>query len=1166
MAKLFGRASRASSVISETVDMMNEYADTAEKTFMRMGGVVNKHTEALRQNAEQARVAAKAMQSGYSSAEAGWRSLAANVMRLDRDMVDMLDMMPDHVREMAERSIKAKAGAMELGLKQQAKMIKDFFLHLDKESRKIVAENGFLSMLAGMTDNKMLKGVIKGLEGVGKLLKKFGKTMKKMASDVWTWVLKKAKEAFDMIVNVLFGNAFREVQRKLRELRDMFMEFPGAEAALSNLRAIRDTLVEIRQQYGATVEQSRELTNVIYEQSDAIISVTDNLRAMQAAAGANVRGTENTAQYTQDIARISRATGENEQAVADMLVMMRRDMQMTREQALQSAAAFDYFTQQVGQRYEYGTDYSTIRQLYQGSREAMIRGGVGGGETGYQQAAMVTAQLGAQTGIDPQQLMGLLTEVGTPGSTLIQRLGNPEAALRRLRSGDAAGFWTAIAQDFASMTGPESRMFIEELNNLGLGLPAESLMLLQNGVGNLTALNELAAGSFEDVGDASEHFAKRAEENTTPLQELENTIETIGNNTEIAGMRFGEFLDVLDMSSTYFDELMGGFTMMEQGIDFAFGPLGGAVNTVAQPLMALMTAGGAFGDFSEEELGGMGILGEWMLGMRDFKESFWDKRLEPILRDLWQGIVRFFEPGPNGERSLFARLIDQGIEWVQTHGPQIVEDISIVAISILDAIDQAFASLEDSELGTTMVTTLVTIMEHALPVLVKMVRVFVNLAKVIIDGLKDAFADSGVRSSLQGFFEGLIESLIDLVTDVAPLLLELGMTMVQAMWGAFTTIGEAIFEGIANSVPPGMLRNLLGLDAQEASGTVSGNAMSMLERGDITGARGTVLDMLSDSGLVGKMSREEQADYLYFLSQTGGYDNLDSMYLNMITPQAGPFSAAAMPVVQETFGGSRDIETMRARQMAINMQLGDESLMSAFHVGPMGNVTPQGSMYNALRNAGTPDEYRHGGQDMQAPLRTPVPALASGFIVRSGFQDDGWGRFVLLQHPDMVDADGRVMHTLYAHLDEDYGAALAANVAEAGGMLPVEEGTTIGLVGATGNASSDYPHVHIESGYGWTNVKEDGSYGAGSIASRQDPAALIAGLAQGGVVLNEMIARVGEGGRPERVQPLDEFYEREDAKTQQLIDAIREQTDALSLALEALGDDGLLSGFMGGKR
>lgn len=85
----------------------------------------------------------------------------------------------------------------------------------------------------------------------------------------------------------------------------------------------------------------------------------------------------------------------------------------------------------------------------------------------------------------------------------------------------------------------------------------------------------------------------------------------------------------------------------------------------------------------------------------------------------------------------------------------------------------------------------------------------------------------------------------------------------------------------------------------------------------------------------------------------------------------------------------------------------------------------------------------HAGVDFPAPKGAPVAAAGPGQVVLAGRHVDGWGTLVVVAHSLGV-------RTRYAHLSR-----IDVRV----GQL-VRTGTTVGLVGATGEATG--PHLHFE--------------------------------------------------------------------------------------------------------
>lgn len=101
------------------------------------------------------------------------------------------------------------------------------------------------------------------------------------------------------------------------------------------------------------------------------------------------------------------------------------------------------------------------------------------------------------------------------------------------------------------------------------------------------------------------------------------------------------------------------------------------------------------------------------------------------------------------------------------------------------------------------------------------------------------------------------------------------------------------------------------------------------------------------------------------------------------------------------------------------------------------------SRFGMRRLGGEPEARIHKGIDIAAPTGTSVFAATEGRVLRTGYQPEGYGRFVELEHPNG-------MTTLYAHL---------SRIDVAGGQA-VTASQRIGLVGSTGFSTG--PHLHFE--------------------------------------------------------------------------------------------------------
>ncbi len=89
------------------------------------------------------------------------------------------------------------------------------------------------------------------------------------------------------------------------------------------------------------------------------------------------------------------------------------------------------------------------------------------------------------------------------------------------------------------------------------------------------------------------------------------------------------------------------------------------------------------------------------------------------------------------------------------------------------------------------------------------------------------------------------------------------------------------------------------------------------------------------------------------------------------------------------------------------------------------------------------NRYRHPGLDIWAELGDPIYAVNSGIVVYQGWNNYGYGNFVVLDH-------GNGWFSAYAHLSQAFVACQSI----------VREGQIIGASGSTGNSTG--PHLHFE--------------------------------------------------------------------------------------------------------
>jgi murein DD-endopeptidase MepM/ murein hydrolase activator NlpD len=89
------------------------------------------------------------------------------------------------------------------------------------------------------------------------------------------------------------------------------------------------------------------------------------------------------------------------------------------------------------------------------------------------------------------------------------------------------------------------------------------------------------------------------------------------------------------------------------------------------------------------------------------------------------------------------------------------------------------------------------------------------------------------------------------------------------------------------------------------------------------------------------------------------------------------------------------------------------------------------------------DSRLHAGLDFSAPTGTPIYATADGEVQIAGFNTDGYGNKVVINH-------GYGFQTLYAHM-----VRVKARVGQS-----VKRGEVIGYIGSTGKSTG--PHLHYE--------------------------------------------------------------------------------------------------------
>jgi murein DD-endopeptidase MepM/ murein hydrolase activator NlpD len=134
----------------------------------------------------------------------------------------------------------------------------------------------------------------------------------------------------------------------------------------------------------------------------------------------------------------------------------------------------------------------------------------------------------------------------------------------------------------------------------------------------------------------------------------------------------------------------------------------------------------------------------------------------------------------------------------------------------------------------------------------------------------------------------------------------------------------------------------------------------------------------------------------------------------------------------------------RPRTPTVGMPLEGTPPLGGQYVFPLAALADWGDTYGAERSD-VPGGWHHG-DDLFAPLGTPVVAVADGTIFAVGWNHVGGWRLWLVDH------DGNDFY--YAHLS-GYTRLARNNRA-------VHRGDVIGFVGNTGDAFTTLPHLHFE--------------------------------------------------------------------------------------------------------
>lgn len=158
-------------------------------------------------------------------------------------------------------------------------------------------------------------------------------------------------------------------------------------------------------------------------------------------------------------------------------------------------------------------------------------------------------------------------------------------------------------------------------------------------------------------------------------------------------------------------------------------------------------------------------------------------------------------------------------------------------------------------------------------------------------------------------------------------------------------------------------------------------------------------------------------------------------------PADGPLS---MPVTGEVDHRFHFLSAWQAVQIPRALRF--DPPMGSDHAGLVYNAQKFWEMNERRGGRHTGDDL-NGIGGMNTDLGDPVFSTADGLVVYTGEPSPGWGKLVVIAHKA---ADGRPLHSMYAHLDR----------------IDVELGALVargGILGTVGTANGYYPaHLHFE--------------------------------------------------------------------------------------------------------
>ena len=136
-----------------------------------------------------------------------------------------------------------------------------------------------------------------------------------------------------------------------------------------------------------------------------------------------------------------------------------------------------------------------------------------------------------------------------------------------------------------------------------------------------------------------------------------------------------------------------------------------------------------------------------------------------------------------------------------------------------------------------------------------------------------------------------------------------------------------------------------------------------------------------------------------------------------------------------------------------NSSSGDSSIIVTnyfkipFEDGTLYTITSEyGERDDPLNNG--KNEF-HKGIDLATSEGTNILASADGYVVEAGYDEDGFGNYVYIEH----NFDGVTYYTIYGHMLDD---SIVVSDGE-----KVKQGDTIGVIGSSGASTGTHLHFAI---------------------------------------------------------------------------------------------------------